>query len=174
MKKTIAFIFILTMVAVVCFAQADPVEGFWLSIDENTNKVTAGWQIYQENGVLFGKILSLADEPRGTIADQCRPLYIGFPVRGVVNEMPVAGTPWIFGLTRRGVGDWRGGSIINPEDGKMYNCRITFHRAGSRVSGRAAFDVDYLEMRGEIFLGIGRSQFWRKTDQQTASNLWPD
>jgi len=28
-------------------------------------------------------------------------------------------------------------------------------------------------MRGEIGLGIGRSQFWRKTDAATASNLWP-
>jgi len=29
-------------------------------------------------------------------------------------------------------------------------------------------------MRGEIGLGIGRSQYWQKTDRQTASTLWPN
>jgi hypothetical protein len=33
--------------------------------------------------------------------------------------------------------------------------------------------TDVLEMRGEIGLGIGRSQFWQKSDQQTASSLRP-
>ncbi|MCL2802052.1 MAG: DUF2147 domain-containing protein [Treponema sp.] len=166
MKKLIAVIIALTISAV-CFAQADPVVGFWLSVDEKTNRVTAGWQIYIENGVLYGKILSLADEPRGTIAENCRERYDNFPLAGRVNTMQVAGPPWIYGLTRRAAGDWRGGRVINPEDGNIYNCRITFHAAGRR------FNVDTLEMRGEIGLGIGRSQFWRKTDEATASNLWP-
>jgi len=167
-KPFIAVIIFLT-IAAVCFAQSDSVEGFWLSVDENTNKITAGWQIYQENGVLFGKILSLADQPRGVIAEPCNPSYRGFPVPGRVNEMPVAGTPWIFGLTRHRAGEWRGGNIINPEDGRMYHCRITFRQADGR-----RFQTDTLEVRGEIGLGIGRSQFWRRADQQTASNLWPD
>jgi uncharacterized protein (DUF2147 family) len=172
MKKIIALVIGL-MVTTLCFAQSDPVEGFWLSIDENTNLVTAGWHIYIENGILYGKILSLANEPRGTIAVACRERYDGFPLPGRVNTMQVAGTPWIFGLTRRAAGDWRGGRVINPEDGNIYNCRITFRPAGTRV-GRTTFEVDHLEMRGEIGLGIGRSQFWRKTDEQTARNLWPD
>jgi len=172
MKKFFTFVFLFIIVSVICFAQTDPVEGFWLSIDENTNKVTAGWQIYIQNDILYGKILSLADHPRDAIAIPCNPGYRGFPVSGRVNEMNVAGTPWIFGLTKRGVGDWRGGNVINPEDGRMYSCRITFRPAGSRV-GRVTFEVDHLEMRGEIGLGIGRSQFWRRSDERTASNLWP-
>ena len=169
--KTAAF-FIFIIVSAVCFAQADPAEGYWLSIDDKTNKVNAGWQIYQENGVLLGKVLSLADLPKDTVAVRCNPGYRGFPVPGKVNEMPVAGPPWIFGLVKRAVGDWRGGNVINPEDGKMYNCRIVFHPAGSRVN-RVTIEVDYLEMRGEIGLGIGRSQYWRRTDERTASSLWP-
>jgi uncharacterized protein (DUF2147 family) len=167
-KKLIAILICLT-VASVCFAQSDPAEGYWLSVDEKTNRVTAGWQIYQENGVLFGKILSLADQPRGTIADQCKESYKNFPVAGKVNTMPVAGTTWIYGLTRRNSGDWSSGTIINPEDGKMYNCRVIFHAADGKK-----YLVDTLETRGEIGLGIGRSQFWRKSDQQSASSLWPN
>lgn len=167
MNKIIT-LFIFLTAAAVCFAQSDPVEGFWLSIDDKTNRVTAGWQIYRENGRLFGKILSLADHPIGTIAEPCKESYRGFPVTGKVNTMPVAGTPWIFGLARNKHGEWGGGSIINPEDGKMYNCKIIFHASDGK-----RYQIDTLETRGEIGLGIGRSQFWRKTDEQSARNLWP-
>jgi len=165
MKRTVFFI-VFIAVAVFCFG--DSVEGFWLSIDEKTEQVTAGWQIYQEGGRLYGKILSTATEPRGVIADRCRESYRGFPVAGRVNTMPVVGTPWIYGLTRQREGVWSGGNVVNPEDGGLYNCRITFHAADGR-----RYTVDTLEMRGEIGLGIGRSQYWRKTDEATASNLWP-
>ena len=166
MKKTVLFIVLLTA-AFFCFA--DSVEGFWLSVDDNTNQVTAGWHIYQEGGRLYGKILSLANEPIGTIAARCRESYRNFPVSGRVNTMLVAGTPWIFGLTREREGQWSGGYVINPEDGGMYSCRITFHPADGR-----RYMVDTLEMRGEIGLGIGRSQFWRITDEAAASSLWPN
>ena len=172
MKKLIAILLGLTITAV-CFAQTDPVVGFWLSVDENTNQVTAGWQIYIENDRLFGRILSLATEPRGTIADQCRESYPGFPLSGKVNQMQVAGPPWIYNLTKRDVGDWGSGRIINPEDGKIYNCRIIFRAAGTRAGGRN-FAQDTLEMRGEIGLGIGRSQYWQRTTEQRARGLWPN
>jgi uncharacterized protein (DUF2147 family) len=166
MKKIIIFVISLSISAV-CFAQNDPVEGFWLSVDDNTNKITAGWQIYQEGGKLYGKILSSAEYPRGSLAVRCNESYRGFPVAGKVNAMPVAGPPWIFGLTKNKNGEWSGGSIINPEDGRMYNCKIIFRPADGKK-----FANDTLEMRAEIGLGIGRSQFWRKTDAETAGNLW--
>jgi len=172
MKKTTALIICL-VIAAVCYAQNDPVEGYWLSIDENTNKITAGWQIYQENGLLYGKIVSITAEPKGVKAYRCKDSYKGFPVAGKVSGMEVAGPPWIYGLTKNTRnGEWAGGRIINPEDGKDYNCRIIFHHAGSK-SGSRTFQADTLEMRGEIGLGIGRSQFWQKSDLQTTSNLWP-
>jgi len=163
MKRIIVFLLLITACAI-CFA--DPVEGFWLSIDETTNKVTAGWQIYQEGGKLYGKILSIATEPRGTIAVRCKESYRGFPVAGKVNTMPIAGTPWIFGLTSTKEGVWAGGNVVNPEDGGMYGCKLTFRPADGKK-----FTADTLEMRGEIGLGIGRSQFWRKSDEATASGL---
>ncbi len=164
--KKITFFLISLLISAVCFAQSDPVEGFWLSVDDASGKITAGWQIYQEGGKLYGKILSLADYPEGVIAVRCNENYRGFPVAGKVNAMPVAGTPWIFGLTKSRNGEWSGGNVINPEDGKMYNCKIIFRPADGKK-----FKTDTLEMRGEIGLGIGRSQFWRKTDAMTAGGL---
>jgi len=164
--KMIVFMIILCCTGGICFA-ADSVEGYWLSVDEKTGKVTAGWQIYQEGGKLFGKILSLADEPPDTIADQCKESYSGFPVPGKVNQMKVIGSPWIFGLKMDKPGLWSGGNIIDPADGKMYKCKITFHAAGGK------FKADTLEMRGEIGMGIGRSQYWQKSDATAASSLRP-
>jgi len=167
MKKFTA-VLIFMSIAAVCFAQSDPAEGYWLSIDEKTSEVTAGWHIYQEGGRLYGKIVSISTESPGVKADKCKDGYPGFPVAGKVNQMPVAGTPWIYALTRNKPGEWSGGSIVNPEDGNHYKCKITFRPADGR-----RYRTDTLEMRGEIGLGIGRSQFWQKSDQETASNLWP-
>jgi len=167
MKKIIALFLGLAFTAVLCFA--DPAEGFWLSVDDKSHKVTAGWQVYQEGGKLYGKILSVSTESRGVLAGRCKDSYPGFPVPGRVSAMPVEGTPWIFGLSRQREGQWSGGHVVNPEDGNIYNCKITFHPANGR-----RFAADTLEMRGEIGLGIGRSQFWRKTDEATARSLWPD
>ena len=166
MKKTIALLLVFAAAGFCLFA--DPVEGYWLSIDEKTGNVTAGWHIYQEGGRLYGRLLSMADYAPDMLAVRCRDSYPGFPIAGRVSQMPVVGTPWIFGLSLDRPGEWSGGSVVNPEDGRVYRCKITFRPADGR-----RYMTDTLEMRGEIGLGIGRSQFWRKTDQQTASSLRP-
>ena len=167
MKKLVTIIFTLLTMTGFCLAQ-DQVEGYWLSIDDQTGEVTAGWRIYQEGGRLYGMILSMTAYSKDVLAEYCRDSYQGFPIAGRVNQMPVVGTPWIFGLTRNRNGEWSGGSIINPEDGRMYRCRIIFRPADGR-----RFNTDTLEVRGEIGLGIGSSQFWQKTDRQTAESLGP-
>jgi uncharacterized protein (DUF2147 family) len=168
MKRTVILFFALFIFTGFCLA-ADPVEGFWLSIDEKTNKVTAGWQIYQQGGKLYGKIMSSALEPKGTLANKCKDSYPGFPISGRITAMPVDGPPWIYGLSMDKTGEWSGGSVVNPEDGRIYKCKIIFRAADGR-----RYRADTLEMRGEIGLGIGRSQYWQKTDEITASTLWPN
>ncbi|MDR2534848.1 MAG: DUF2147 domain-containing protein [Treponema sp.] len=165
MKKSMILLWLYMIRAVICFA-ADPAEGFWLSVDDKTGKITAGWEIYQNNGKLYGRILSTAGYPQDVKAVPCKESYPGFPVPGKVNEMPVVGTPWIFGLTMDKAGQWSGGSVINVQDGTMYKCKITY-----RPTDGKKYKTDTLEMRGEIGLGIGKSQFWRKTTRQEAASL---
>lgn len=144
--------------ALICsvFAFADPVEGFWKSIDDKTGKVTAYWNIYQRNNQLFGEIVYLPEEEdQNILADKVKASYRGFPLAGQVNRMKVIGTPWIFGLARKADGEWADGNIIDPESGTMYKCKITFRPMDGR-----RYSEDTLEMRGEIGLGIGRSQYW--------------
>jgi len=147
-------------------AAADPAEGYWVSVDEKSGKPTAGWQIYQEGGKLYGKILSIAGFPQDAAAEKCQDSYPGFPAAGSVKAMKVIGPPWIFGLSPTRAGQWSGGSIIDPNDGKMYHCKITYRPADGKK-----FRTDTLEMRGEIGLGIGRSQYWRRTSPEEAASL---
>lgn len=92
MKKLICAALLLFTAAAV-FA-ADPVEGYWVSINEE-GELTAGWHIYQKDGVLYGEILAAAGKPRDTIATAVKESYKDFPVSGTVNKMPLLGTPWI-------------------------------------------------------------------------------
>ena len=167
MKKIIVWAVVFFAAAGICFA-ADSVEGYWLSIDEKTGKTTAGWYIWQDSGKLYGKITSLADHPKTALADNCKDSYPGFPASGKVNQMTVVGTTWIFNLAMNKPGEWSGGSIVDPDSGNLYKCKIIFRNADGKK-----YKTDVLEMRGEIGLGIGRSQFWQKTDQKTAESLGP-
>ncbi|MDR0718702.1 MAG: DUF2147 domain-containing protein [Treponema sp.] len=165
MARKLILMGILAVMATV-FAAADPAEGFWISVDEKTGKETAGWQIYIEGGKLYGKVLSIAGFSQDEKAYKCESSYRGFPVAGDVKKMTVVGTPWIFGLSPdRQAGHWKGGNVVDPNDGKMYGCEITFHAAnGNR------YKVDTLEMRGKIG-PFGRSQFWKKATQTQAGAL---
>jgi uncharacterized protein (DUF2147 family) len=160
-------IFLLGILALIFIgiAAADPVEGFWISVDDKTGKATAGWQIYVEGDKLCGRILSIADHLQTEKAYKCKESYRGFPISGKVNEMTVVGTTWLWGLERRQEGQWRGGNIIDPNTGDMYGCQVTFHAAdGSR------YKSETLEMRGTIG-PFGRSQFWNKATQAEAAVL---
>jgi uncharacterized protein (DUF2147 family) len=159
--KKILFICLALAAGQFCFA-LDPAEGFWYSIDEKSGQITAGWEIYEEGGLLYGRMLSLIGRSPQEPAVKCRGSYRGFPVEGNVSRMPLAGTPWIFGLRRENEGVWIGGHVVNPEDGNMYRCKITYHPDSG--AGR-------LEMRGEIGLGIGRSQYWRRCTREEAAAL---
>lgn len=149
----------------VTLAAQDKVEGFWKSVDE-AGKTTAAWKIYQKDAVLFGEIITVPGQSDAKLADKCLPSYKGFPVVGEVNKMTVVKTPFIYGLKMKSPGKWEGGNIIDPKEGKLYQCKINFRAADGKK-----YKTDVLEMRGEIGLGIGRSQFWVRTTEAEIETL---
>jgi uncharacterized protein (DUF2147 family) len=166
MKKGIV-ITLLLLCTGFSFAQqtADPAEGFWLGVD-NKGVPQSGWEIYQSNGLLFAKMLSAAGWAASDIAVKCKDAYRDFPISGKVNEMPVLGTTWIFGLQREESGHWINGFVIDPSNGTVYKCRIIYHPADGKK-----YKTETLEMRGEIGLGIGGSQNWQRATREQASVL---
>ena len=164
MKKLLAAICALTLSAL-AFA-ADPAEGFWISVDEKSGKETAGWQVYEENGRLYGKILSAAGVSADAKADKAKgKSYKNFMNGTDIGSLNVIGTTWIWDLRRDEPGEWEDGYIIDPNDGKRYRCEIEFHRADGKK-----YKEDTLEMEGKVG-PIGRSQYWKKADESQASSL---
>jgi Uncharacterized protein conserved in bacteria len=165
MKKAIA----VCAIAAVCagaVSAADKTEGYWKSIDDKTGKTTAVWRIYQKDAVLYGEIALVPGQDDATLAWKCKASYKGFPIAGDVNKMTVVNTPFIFGLTMKGDGRWQGGNIIDAGDGSLYQCKITFRAADGKKC-----KSDVLEMRGEIGLCIGKSQFWERTTEEEITSL---
>jgi uncharacterized protein (DUF2147 family) len=165
MKKS-TIIFIILLAGLGFRLAADPVEGYWFSLDEKTGEASGGWEIYAEDGRLYGRMLSVKGYPQDVKAAKCKDSYPGFPLPGKANQQPVLGTPWIYGLSMEKAGQWSGGSIIDPETGNLYKCKISYHAADGKK-----YKTDTLEMRGEIGLGLGRSMFWLKASREEALSL---
>lgn len=164
MKRIIA-VFLLLVLGFSMLAAEDKVEGLWKSIDE-AGKTTAAWRIYQKDNMLFGEIVKVPNQPDTKLADKCLPSYKGFPLSGDVSKMTVVNTPFIYSLKMKSPGQWDSGNIIDPKEGKLYKCKITFRAADGKK-----YKNDMLEMRGEIGLGIGRSQLWEKTNEAEIAAL---
>ncbi len=151
------FVFLLVCMLYVSLSalSADSALGYWKSIDDETGKVTAGWEIYVKNGILYGRIITAVDVDSDDLAIECIGPYDDFPLPGDTSKMTIVGTPWIYNLKNVSQGVWKGGRIIDPANGKDYACEITFHKAGGK------YKVDTLEMRGKIG-PFGRSQYWQR------------
>ena len=164
MKKIVATLIVIFICAVAAFA-ADPVEGFWLSVDDKTGEIKSGWEIYESNGYMYGKMLSAVGFTSATRALRCRDSYAGFPIAGKVNQLPLLGTPWLFGLRRESPGKWTNGNFVNPEDGNMYKCSLIYHPADGRK-----FQQEALEIRGQLLVFSG-SQYWKRATREEAGAL---
>ncbi len=121
---------------------ASPV-GIWRTIDDRTNKPDGVVQIYEQNGLLFGKIIEIADPKfRTALCEQCG---------GEARNQPVMGLEVLRNMRPDGA-SWDGGTILNPQDGRVYHCRIHLGPDGRT-----------LIVRG--FIGapmFGRTQTWQR------------
>lgn len=166
-KKVLALVAIFFGFASFVFA-TDPVIGYWVSYDDESGKAEAGWQIWEQNGKLYGKIVSLIGKSKDEKATGAkgRGPYEGFPQAGKLEDMTVIGTTWIYDLQKKSEGNWEKGFIVDPKNGKRYKCKIVFHKADGNK-----YKKDTLQMRGEIGAGIGRNQWWLASTEAEAMAL---
>jgi uncharacterized protein (DUF2147 family) len=164
MKKLFTLTVVMFIYAGVVLS-ADPVEGFWLSVDHKTGEIQSGWEMYISNGHMLGKMHSGLGITAANIASRCKESYSDFPVAGRVNQMGVLGTPWIFGLSMESPGRWSGGHVIDPSNGSIYRCTLIHHPAdGNR------YRYETLEIRGQLLVFSG-SQYWRRATREEAAAL---
>lgn len=125
-------------------ALADPMSpvGTWNTIDDETKKPKSLVRITEKDGVFSGTVEKIVDpKKQDSKCDECAG---DDPRKG----KPVIGMTILTGLKKDGDNVYAGGTILDPNNGKTYNAKVTVIEEGKK-----------LEMRGSI-LFIGRTQTW--------------
>jgi uncharacterized protein (DUF2147 family) len=131
---------------VVCstaMALAQSPVGTWKTIDDDTGEAKSVVEFYEKEGKLFGRIVKiLVDTPvENPVCDLCPP---GDDRR----NKPIEGLEIVRGLKKDGK-EWIGGTVLDPEKGKIYDCKIWLE------------DSNTLKLRGYVAFFF-RTQTWYK------------
>jgi uncharacterized protein (DUF2147 family) len=116
--------------------------GRWRTVDDNTGKPRSIVEVYDAGtGMINARVLRVLDPGKpDPVCDKCE---------GTRRGMPVVGMVIAWNLRPTGA-RLEGGSILDPDNGKVYSVRMTPVAGGEK-----------LEVRG--FLGVawlGRTQVW--------------
>jgi uncharacterized protein (DUF2147 family) len=133
MKKTLLVMAVMAAVlfsTTVLWAQS-PV-GKWKTISDKTGKATTIVSIYEQNGLIYGKIIEMLNPAeKKNVCDKCEGAEKGKLIEGMVI---------IKGLKKDG-DQYTGGTILDPSNGKVYKGKIKIIDGGKKlkVSGCIAF-----------------------------------
>ena len=137
-----ALTFFATLATALCAnAQMTPV-GIWHTIDDKTNEIKSEIRVTETGGVISGVVAKLLRKgaKQDALCDECSDDRKGKPILGmeIIRGAKQA----------EGKEVWEGGKILDPENGKSYNLRLTPIEGGKK-----------LEVRGS-FGPFGRTQTW--------------
>ena len=119
------------------------VAGIWQAVDDNDGKVSSLIEIKVVDGKLSGVVKEIYKEDPSSLCIYCD---------GNKKDQPVLGMEIIWNMKKSG-DSWKGGKILDPENGKVYKCKMALDED----------NADILEVRGFIgFAVIGRSQYWKR------------
>lgn len=107
--------------------------GKWNTVDEKSGKVTSAVEIYEQNGKLFGKIMALT-EPNDK---QGKP-KVCIACTGADKNKPIVGLVILKDLSPSG-DRYRDGTVLDPEDGKVYPAEIWVEDGKLMVRGYSGF-----------------------------------
>jgi hypothetical protein len=108
---------------------ADAPVGKWKTVDEKSGQVTSEVELYEQGGKLFGKIIGLP-EPNDA---QGKPKTCT-KCQGADKDKPIVGLVIVKDLGPSG-DRYKGGTILDPEDGKVYKAEIWSEEGKLKVRG---------------------------------------
>lgn len=134
---SILFFMVITQIIV-----AQSVFGKWKTIDDVTGEEKSIVQVYEENGIVYGKIIEIFNpENRNKTCTECT---------GKLKNKPLIGMVFLYGLKKDGK-EYNDGNIVDPKTGKEYDCYIELQ------------DQNTLKVRGFVGISIaGRTQYWKR------------
>ena len=125
------------------FGQSQSVTGKWKTISDETGKPASYVEIYEKDGKIYGKVLEILKEDTApdAVCKECTDDR---------KDQPIVGMQIIRDLKEKN-GQWTGGTILDPNIGKVYKCYLELESPNK------------LKLRGYIgFSLIGRTQYWHR------------
>jgi len=119
--------------------------GKWKTIDDETKKEKSIVEVYEVGGKVYGRILQLLQEKDGGASKLCT------KCTGSDLNKPMIGLVIVKGLTADG-GEYAGGTIMDPNNGKVYKCKMEVVEGGNTMKVRGFLGISLL----------GRTQIWHK------------
>lgn len=122
------------LIALSLSASAADAVGRWKTIDSDTGKPKSIVEISRAaNGSLSGRIVELLNPSKpNPVCDKCKDDR---------KNKPITGMEIIRGMKADGANEWSGGTILKPDEGKIYKSKMELIDGGKKleVSGCIAF-----------------------------------
>ena len=125
------------------WAQTDSPIGLWQTVDDHTGAPRALVEITQDaSGTLSGQVIKglVPGEPADRRCTACTDER---------KDQVIIGMTIVSGMHKEGDG-WEGGQILDPDNGKVYRCKMHLEKDGRELVVRGYIGVSLL----------GRSQSW--------------
>ena len=132
MKKS--FSLLLTLGFIISFAnlQAQDILGKWKTIDDETGEPKSIVEIFMKGNKAYGKVVTILNpEKQESICDLCED-------DDDRKNKKVLGMEIIRGLEKDG-NEWEDGTILDPNNGKVYDCKLWVEDGVLQVRGYVAF-----------------------------------
>ena len=118
--------------------------GKWESLDPETRTVDSVIEVYEKDGKAYAKIIEIKDETkRAALCTYCK---------DEKKNKPVLGMDILTGLEKDD-DEWSGGAILDPRNGKIYQCYIKLVNANK------------LKLRGYIGISLfGKTEYMERSE----------
>src|SRR5262245_48657245 len=128
MKRFVALVASVAAFTAGMALSAEPIVGKWKTVDEK-GKVQSEVELYDQGGKIFGRITGLTqpndDTGKPRTCTKCQPPDKDKPVVGlvIIKELSPSGNTY------------KGGTITDPEDGKVYKAELWVEDGKMKVRG---------------------------------------
>lgn len=108
----------------------DNITGLWKTIDDETGEAKSVVRIFEKEGRVHGEIISLfpsPGQPEDPVCDLC-------PEDDDRYGKKIIGMEIIRGMEKNGPA-YSGGTVLKPDEGKIYRCKIWLEGDNLKVRG---------------------------------------
>lgn len=150
MLRTILLWCCVSLCGVMLVANADTLTpvGTWQTMDDATGQPRNIVKIYPtDNNELQGQIEKVFYRSGEGPDDVCK------KCTGEFHNQRILGMTILWGMVQKDANEWVDGNILDPENGKIYRCKLMLRADGERMAVRYFIVIPF----------IGRTQTWIRT-----------